>query len=57
MTGPLFGLRRTRLRETKRCAECGTGLARGSDALYYPISNTVSCIECPSPPPRETWHA
>jgi uncharacterized protein with PIN domain len=49
MTGPLFGLRRTVLRETKRCAECGTGLAKGSAALYHPITNTVSCSECPTP--------
>lgn len=53
--GALFRVRQTRLREPKRCAECGTGLPKGTDAVFYPVSGNVSCIECPKPRAVASW--
>jgi hypothetical protein len=44
----LFDLRRTVLREPARCALCGSGLAKGSEALYELQGKTVRCLECPT---------
>jgi hypothetical protein len=51
----LFSVRRTILHEPKRCSSCGTGLAKGTEALYNLNAHTVSCIECPTLPERTPW--
>lgn len=44
----LFDLRRTILRDPARCALCGSGLAKGSEALISPHARTIRCLDCPT---------